>query len=194
MRTYIEDTIKHDFVELIKTEKINTITVDQILAPSGINRKTFYKHFSSISDLICSILKDNYIKKLEMPSDPLEWKEYACHIMTKIKDNASIIERLFQSKYSAEIRLFFHKELNIVIKNFIQGMQKKYEKQLGRPLPLSARQEDYMVKLYTPFIYSWIEEWLVTGMKEDIPEYLEAVDKIIYGGIFECISYFSEKT
>jgi len=193
MRKYIDDTIKRDFLNIAETSKINTITVSQILEPSGINRKTFYKHFDGISDLICNILLDLYSSMQDSPNAVSYWKQSACHVMNFLKENDVFIHRLFQSRYSSEIRLFFHEQLNLATKNYIHTNWQIYEKKLGSTYTLSDEQEHYIIKIYTPFIYAWIEEWFISGMKEPISESIEAIDRLLNGGIFECIAYLLEK-
>ena len=195
MRKYIDDTIKQDFLKIAETSRINTITVSQILEPSGINRKTFYKHFDGIADLICSILLDLYSSPQDDSSveEAGSWKQQAFHTMHFLKENSSFIHRLLQSRYSSEIRIFFHEQLNLATRNYIHSHSQTYEERLGMPYELSLEQENYMVKIYTPFVYAWIEEWFVSGMKEPIPESIEAIDRLLNGGVFECISYLSEK-
>ena len=194
MRKYIDDTIKQDFLKIAEISKINTITVSQILEPSGINRKTFYKHFDGIADLICSILLDLYSSSQDYSDDSASWKQQACHTMNFLKENASFIHRLLQSRYNEEIRILFHEQLNLATRNYIHANRKAYEEKLGTVYTLSDEQEDYMIKIYTPFIYAWIEEWFISDMKEPISESIEAIDRLLNGGVFECISYLSEKS
>lgn len=194
MRKYIDDTIKQDFLKIAETSRINSITVSQILEPSGINRKTFYKHFDGIADLICNILLDLYSSSLEYSDDSASWKQQAFHTMNFLKENSSFIHRLLQSRYSSEIRIFFHEQLNLATRNYIHANRTAYEEKLGTTYTLSDEQEDYMIKIYTPFIYAWIEEWFISDMKEPISESIEAIGRLLSGGVFECISYLSEKS
>lgn len=196
MRKYIDDTIKQDFLKIAETSGINAITVSQILEPSGINRKTFYKHFDGIADLICKILLDLYSFAPDHSAEesPDSWKQQAFHTMNFLKENSSFIHRLLQSRYSSEIRLFFHEQLNLATRNYIHAHRPVYEERIGSPYALSTEQENYMVKIYTPFVYAWIEEWFVSGMKEPIPESIEAIDRLLNGGVSECISYLAEKS
>ena len=46
-----EKKIQNALAELLKTEKVHNITVQDICNMSGVNRTTFYAHFSDIREL-----------------------------------------------------------------------------------------------------------------------------------------------
>ena len=67
-----EKRFKQALGELIsETHDVNCITVSQIVKKVGVNRGTFYNHYTSISDLIDSIQIDilNYLQELNMSNE-----------------------------------------------------------------------------------------------------------------------------
>ena len=63
-----KQAIKEAFIELMKTNDINKITVTDISKKAMINRKTFYLHYEVIEDLISEFLNDiadDYIREID---------------------------------------------------------------------------------------------------------------------------------
>lgn len=49
--------IRKEFTELLKTKPVQSITVREICERTGINRSTFYNHYTDVYDLLEQIEK-----------------------------------------------------------------------------------------------------------------------------------------
>ncbi len=63
MKKTIEQSIKIKFLELLKTNDIESIDVKMICDSIGIKRQSFYYHYKNIYDVICAIFSE-----VELPS------------------------------------------------------------------------------------------------------------------------------
>ena len=50
--------IRKEFTELLKTKPVQSITVREICERTGINRSTFYNHYTDVYDLLEQIERD----------------------------------------------------------------------------------------------------------------------------------------
>ena len=49
-------------VSYMETKNLDSITVIEIISFSGANRKTFYNHFSGLSDLLCHVITTAFFR------------------------------------------------------------------------------------------------------------------------------------
>lgn len=61
-------------LNLMQTKNIRDISVKELVEEAGINRSTFYLHYSSVSDIL-EELQDDYMREL----DRISQKEYSCN-------------------------------------------------------------------------------------------------------------------
>ena len=53
-----KERLKEALLSLMKSKKIDRITISEICRVSGINRNTFYQHYSDIRDLLSEVEGD----------------------------------------------------------------------------------------------------------------------------------------
>lgn len=186
MAKYIEEIIKRDFLKLTADHKIDRITVSQLLEPSGINRKTFYNHFSGISDLICAIFLDLNENTALLQSEKVGWETQIKNILKFFSDNERFVNKVVHSRYYGDIQLFFREHLTVAVKAFVESFS-------PRDTVLSEEEEEKIVYLYLPLLDALIKQWFRNGMTEPIDVYIKTIERIIAGGISECINYCTSK-
>ncbi|MGN0478458.1 MAG: TetR/AcrR family transcriptional regulator [Hominenteromicrobium sp.] len=193
MAKYIDELLMRTLLERMAGQGLDSITVSGLVQTAGINRKTFYSHFSGISELVCRIVLKKYADITRDFSKPENWEFNVHAVMCCLRDNADFVRRVLRSRYAADVQRSLRHELDKAVRIFIRSSQVELEETSGRVYPLSPAQEDFMVKIYAPCIYVLIEEWFLGGMKEPIGEYIPVIGKLTTGGIREGLAYFSEK-
>lgn len=53
-----KDFLKHGLIELMKTKKINDLTVKEVCEKADVNRSTFYKHYATVTELYDDLISD----------------------------------------------------------------------------------------------------------------------------------------
>lgn len=81
--------------ELLKTNKINNISVQQIIDLADISRRTFYRNFNDKYDVINSLYVDFMRNQLEASVFPQDIKKYIHAVHLFFRDNRQIIQRAF---------------------------------------------------------------------------------------------------
>lgn len=82
--------IKNALIELMAHKEVSAITITELSAKAMINRKTFYRHYSTISDVVTEL--ENEI--LSEFSDALKSGNRSClDISAVVEDISALIER-----------------------------------------------------------------------------------------------------
>lgn len=119
-QTLIKETLKH----LLEENSLSDITVQKLCKESGINRQTFYYHYTDIEDVLNDYFLNEKINGLE---DANTWPELVHAILMYAKGNRQLILKTLKSKASGAVESFFFNNLYHKGKKYI-------EKQYGKSL------------------------------------------------------------
>lgn len=89
--------IRKAFMNLLREKPIQSISITELCSAAGINRGTFYSHYSNINDLLKKLeaemlldFKNALNPLLQSESEPLTPSKITAGIFTCLKDNADI--------------------------------------------------------------------------------------------------------
>ncbi|MCH1984324.1 TetR/AcrR family transcriptional regulator [Ruminococcus sp. OA3] len=89
--------IRKAFMDLLQKKPIQSISITELCSAAGINRGTFYSHYSNINDLLKKIETDMMLDfknalnpLLQSESEPLTPAKITTGIFTCLKENADI--------------------------------------------------------------------------------------------------------
>lgn len=86
MSAYTKQAIKNSFLKLLNDRPLNQVTVKAIVEDCGINRNTFYYHFTDIPSLATEIITeraDQIIRQYANPDSPEACLNAAVQFMTE---------------------------------------------------------------------------------------------------------------
>ena len=117
-----KDYIVEAFLQLLKKQKFEDITITDIANKAGITRVTFYRNFNSKEEIIKNHLDnitDEFIKTSKILYNPNDFKNYIIKLFTHLENNKDIGILLYKAKifYFLEDefnRIFFTKATNKV--------------------------------------------------------------------------------
>lgn len=166
---YTKMVIEDSFIELLKTNPINKITVKAVCALADVNRSTFYKHYKDVYDVLEKIEESLYNKfkkilsgKIADPSKKLKTDD----IFHLIADNKDV----------CEIILGENGDTNFIKKIIMLG-NNTYKTTNGNKL------SDIVYTFISLGSVGVIQHWINNGLKEP-PEYIAAlVENLTYNGI-----------
>lgn len=190
MAKYINKLLESTFLELAKEEKVNDITVSQLVTVSEINRKTFYNHYSGIGNLACNIMENLVRKSITETPTPANWEAVTCSVLQLIRDNASLCLKLRKSKYWPEIELKIKELMKQYVTDFVDNAVITLVEEDGERRTLEEKDKQYVVTFYSTMMLSMITLWVENGMKEPIPEYVSKIGKLCNNGVFAGIEEF----
>ena len=110
MSAYTKKAIKNSFLKLLNDRPLNQVTVKAIVEDCGINRNTFYYHFTDIPSLATEIITeraDQIIRQYANPDSPEACLNAAVQFMTVEAYAAAAYGDLPLSKEDREILIRF---------------------------------------------------------------------------------------
>lgn len=170
-RVLLTKRLLHEgMLRLLKTKNLQKINVTELCRESGINRATFYKHYSCPHDVLAEIAHNFIHHFLDMQNiksinDLQITEKYLEDTCIYLYENADLVKTLIQCNMDREISDIF---INIS------------QKQSRLREHLEKRFDEDSVRLLSTFIchggYSMICRWLM----EDIPKSPKEIAFLIY--------------
>ena len=77
MSAYTKQAIKNSFLKLLNDRPLNQVTVKAIVEDCGINRNTFYYHFTDIPSLATEIITEGVSERCRAVHDGKPARSYA---------------------------------------------------------------------------------------------------------------------
>ena len=171
--------LRHCLAELMKTKKINEITVKELTDMSDLNRGTFYLHYRDVYDLLEQTekeLMEDFNRALEKfePANPLpHTAPFFTEVYSIVKENQDIVAILLGENGDLQ----FQNRLREVVKGkCLKDLMEHYR---------NLDPGNYPVLFY--FILSGcigiVQYWLKGGCRETPEELAAITEEIIAGGL-----------
>ncbi|MGN1085169.1 MAG: TetR-like C-terminal domain-containing protein [Lachnospiraceae bacterium] len=166
--------LKEGLLRLLKREDINKINISELCAEAGINRATFYKHYTTPRDVLVEIGAD-ILYELKLlsckPASLQEAQKSLEHICSYLYEKADLVKILIACNTDADLAKIFD-ELN----------ERLWD--LNNKLNEQNRLDRDDVRLTSTFLwngsYSLIRQWLA----EDIPKTPQEIAWLIFRIVF----------
>ena len=129
--------------KLMRRKALSKITVTEIVADCGVNRKTFYYHFEDIYDLLRWIFEEEAVKIIHGYYDVDEPEEAIGFTLDYVSENLAMLKNAYDAFGSVELENFFLSSLNGLTRQVVE----KGEHRMGKRLPESLK--DYLCEFLT---------------------------------------------
>lgn len=166
--------IKQAFVNLLETHNLSDITIGNICNRAGINRTTFYSHFSCLTDLYKSLEGELHeqLEKLNTQDPETALSGSIVDIMM------SILEVV--KKYKNVHKQYMHKILDIsVVDSIGESLKKRYMPLILQGQNLSPEMEDHFFTFCKTGIAGIISDWVRKDCIEACEQIARAIVYII---------------
>ena len=190
MTNYTERILEGTLLELMKTRKLNDISVKQLVAECGMNRKTFYYHYGSIADMIMDVLERELRTAVAHRTLPSNWKEGGAAALNYLRMNRAMMQNIYASVYWPEIKIGLNRLLNECVDSNIGEAYNIFLDQNNGDAALPAGSYNYILRFYSGATMALVEQWFVDGMKETGEEYIELFDNFLHDGMFYVFDRF----
>lgn len=128
---------------LMEHKKLSKISVSEIVADCGVNRKTFYYHFDDIYALLKWTLEQETVEVLKNFDLLLNAEEAILFVMDYVDNNSHILNCVYDSMGRDEMKRFFHTDFTGVMLSIIEQL----EKDENTSLPTDFK--EYIINFYT---------------------------------------------
>lgn len=159
----------------MKEKPIEKITIKEISTDCGLNRRTFYRHFKDIYDLLewifSSELKDSIQDSLNFE----HWETCLYKLLNYFYNNKEL-------SYSF-VRLSNRKYLESFICNLSNKMIIEVIEENKDEFQLSDSNEKFLCNFYSITFTGILIQWIENEMQEPPEELVEKISKILKGSV-----------
>lgn len=160
MASLTRRSIMNSFIRLLEEKPVNKISVKDIVEDCGINRNTFYYHFSDIPELVEEIVKSEADAIAGGNANLASLEDCVEAAMRHCKAHRQAIWHIYNSANRDIYERYLMDICNYVVTNFIDNTLG------GRKIPSAAR--DAIIQGYKCEVFGFVTDWLSRGMTDDI--------------------------
>ena len=162
---------------IMRVKPLDRISVQDIVAGCGLNRKTFYYHFRDKQELICWIFDKEYASIEDLNNDNSIIDELLDHLYK----NKEFYMGAITSEVQNNLREHFYA---IVYDAIIQSIRKNPGSAL-----MSSEEMRMTASYFTNAVTSTVTQWAREGMKTSPHEY----SKVLHPMTNDCLKFVIDK-
>lgn len=156
-------TLAASLKRFMSKKPLSKITVSEIIADCGVNRKTFYYHFEDIYALLKWMLEEEAIEVVKQFDLLVDYREAVLFVLDYVKTNKHLLCCAYDSMGRDEMKRFFYSDFIGITQKIIYDTAK----QLG--VHTEEEFKEFLAHLYTEAVAGiLIDEF--TGKQEHDPE------------------------
>lgn len=171
--------------KLIRTKRLDKITINELAMDCGVSRMAFYYHFKDIYDLVEWVCVEDGRKALQDKKTYDTWQEGVEQIFEAVLDNREFVLNVSRSIGRERIERYLYK--------FTYDMIREVVEEKCRGKELAEEHKVFMTDFYKYGMAGIMLDWIDHGMKRDYEEIVENMSIMLHGNIINSISNF-EKT
>lgn len=179
-------TIAASLKGFMEKKPLSKITVSEIIADCGVNRKTFYYHFEDIYALLKWMLEEEAVEVVRQFDLLVDYREAILFVMNYVKANKHLLCCAYDSMGRDEIKRFFYTDFVGIVQSAIDNTEQK----VG--VHTDAAFKEFLVHFYTEAIAGLLideftkkdghdpeqaVEYLSLILKSSLPEVLKSAEK-----------------
>ena len=139
-------TLAASLKHFMEKKPLSKITVSEIIAHCGVNRKTFYYHFEDIYALLKWMLEEEDIEVVKQFDLLVDYKEVVTFVMKYVRENKHLLCCAYDSMGRDEMKRFFYADFIGITRDIV----KNTEQQLG--VHAEEQFKEFLARFYTEAI------------------------------------------
>lgn len=159
----------------MKKKPINKITIQEIAQDCGLNRRTFYRHFKDIYDLLEWIFQTEVENKINQYLDFSHWHSIFLDLFEYFYYNKEICYCVIKYSNREHLEIFLY---DLIIKLVKPVMEQEFYN-----VELSQKRRDFLSNFYALSFTAIFIQWMGNGNKEDPKEIVDNISLILKGSI-----------
>lgn len=168
---------------VLRTKPFEDITVQDLLAVTGMARPTFYYHFDDLFGLLQWTFADEALSLLTKDPDYTHWEEDLYQLLCYLADNADLYANFYANITLEEVQAIFCTPMRQILKGYIQAVIK------GRRLTVDEATQQFVAEFFVGGFVSVLVRWLRAGL----PEKPEAIRQQLHDTMDQIIVQVLEK-
>lgn len=118
-------TLAASLKKFMEKKPLSKITVSEIIADCGFNRKTFYYHFEDIYALLKWMLEEEAIEVVKKLEPPVNYREVVLFVMDYVRENKHLLCCAYDSMGRDEMKNFFYSDFIDITRKVVHDTELK---------------------------------------------------------------------
>jgi probable dihydroxyacetone kinase regulator len=169
--------------QALRTTPLAKVTVSGLAASAGVNRQTFYAHFSDVYDLAAWVFTTEVASHIMAHASYAEWAEGFSELLGYMSDHRDQTYAVIRSLKHAELEAFFHRSLREMMRVIVG--------ELEGGLTLRPADREFVIDHYTLVVLGHLLHWLATDMRENPFVLTERLEFVLHGSVRESLERFA---
>lgn len=178
---HTKKALSESLKRIMKKKPLSKITVSEIIADCGMNRKTFYYHFDDIYALLKWTLEIEAIDIVKNINLVVDYTDAIYFIMDYVEKNEYLLNCAYDSLGRDGLKTFFHEDSNEIVVNLVDMVERENELLLDEEY--KAFVVDFFVEALSGILIHWIRN-REDRHKEKTVKYISETMKGALYGIF----------
>jgi probable dihydroxyacetone kinase regulator len=169
--------------QALATTPLAKVTVSGLAAAAGVNRQTFYSHFSDVYDLARWVFTTEVANHIMAHASYDQWADGFSELLNYMKQNHDQAYAVIRSLRHDELERFFH--------HWLHNMMQVIVGELDEGLRLRPEDREFVIDHYTLAVLGHLLHWLATDMRENPYVLIERLEFILHGSVRESLERFA---
>ena len=162
-------TFAESLKKLLCKKELSKITVSEIVADCGVNRKTFYYHFEDIYDLLKWTLEKEAVEVVKHFNLLTDYEEAIMFVMDYIEENDYIINCTYDALGRDGMKFFFFSDFKEIILSLITSAEEVTH------VSLDEKYKSFLCSFYIDALSGLLIEWIRDRKHRDRKQLIDFV-------------------
>lgn len=147
-------TLAESLKKIMKKKNFSKITISEIIADCGVNRKTFYYHFEDIYDLLKWIFENEAVEVVKHFNLAVDYEEAILFVMDYVEKNDYLLNCAYDAIGRDEMKRFFYSDFIEMVSTIIDTAEKESGKHLDHEY------KKFLCNFYTEALAGILIDWI----------------------------------
>ena len=170
----------------MEKKTFSKITVSEIIADCGVNRKTFYYHFQDIYALLKWMLEQDAIEVVKKFDLIVDYEEAITFVMNYVESNDHLINCAYDSIGHDHVKSFFYSDFISLVANLISSAEEKMGKYLD------GDYKRFLGKFYTEALSGMMMDWIKDREEWNREKVIKYISDTIRCSLIQTINTFGK--
>ncbi|NBI05509.1 TetR family transcriptional regulator [Senegalia massiliensis] len=165
--------------KFMEKRPLNKISVREIVEDCGVNRKTFYYHFSNIYDLVRWMFEEEAIEVVKQYDLITDYKDAILFVMNYVEKNNHICNCALDGLGRNELKHFFQKDFLSIVGNIVE--------QLSENMDVPSDYKIFIINFYTEALAALLISWIQDKDHKDKEDMVKYISITLYETIKQAL-------
>jgi len=184
MKKNAKEAIIESFKELVSRKSIDRVTVKEICDHCGVNRQTFYNHFSDLMAVFKYIFHEELAREIAQNRTFETWGSGFLATMNYTRRHAKMILHIYHSSYWPEANIYLTHLSNRLLDCVVTECVKELD------VELKEADQKFIVNFYRHVFNGLLIDWVDDGMTDEPEIILKKLLIMIRGSIPRSVEAF----